>query len=129
MGEGTALQNRQHSVARTFRRHRTMQPLQKLPAWFLQLQQQQPGAGQRAASSAQVQQQLTDIPMLLPLLLLLMLCCCCCCHTRVQVVYGVLRYSRFLNAFLASFWDTHRWMRGWVAVGRSVQEHHTALHA
>jgi hypothetical protein len=32
------------------------------------------------------------------------------CNTNrcPQVVYGVLRYSRFINAFLASFWDKNR---------------------
>jgi hypothetical protein len=31
-----------------------------------------------------------------------------------QVVYGVLRYNKFLNAFLASFWDKNRYARGQV---------------
>lgn len=35
------------------------------------------------------------------------LCCVLIC-VCLQVVYGVLRYSRFLNAFLASFWDKNR---------------------
>lgn len=32
----------------------------------------------------------------------------CITHTHAQVVYGVWRYSRFINAFLASFWDKNR---------------------
>lgn len=34
--------------------------------------------------------------------------CVCVCGAVLQVVYGLLRFSRFLDAFLASFWDKHR---------------------
>lgn len=43
-----------------------------------------------------------------PRLLLPNMCLAGVCLLLLQVVYGVLRYSRFINAFLASFWDKNR---------------------
>lgn len=39
----------------------------------------------------------------------------------LQVVYGVLRYSRFINAFLASFYDKNRW--GMEAVNSTAKQY------